>query len=208
MNRNNKLELKENNAVDIELLRIENLIEEIEDYEEEFFSMEPSNDDLDYIIKQYEQEIIKPELNYNFEEIDDILFDPFDSEDYLNQLHDEKLIRERELYEASEFLYIDDEFAFNDIFDFQITAREEEEFKERNGYDYSFKYEPEDCFYDDEYEDEMYYHLKYLRESQFAVQCECPYMDYMPNDDGICDFLDCYDYPEGPEENLCGIKYF
>ena len=73
--------------------------------------------------------------------------------------------------------------------------------------DYDFDFED---YEDMQYEEELSWDLHYLRESQFETQsqCGCPYDDYMPNDDGLCDYLDCYDYPEGPNENLSGIKYF
>ena len=137
----------------------------------------------------------------------------FEFEDYMNQLRDENLIKEREAYEKAYFSTIDENVELNNIFEHQIASREEVEFIEINGYDYDFKYEPEfdPDFVFDQYEDDMFYKLYYLKqESLMASQesCSCAYMDYMPNDNGLCDNLDCYDYPEGPEENLCGIKFY
>ena len=201
--------------VDVEVLRIEKLIEEREIYEEQFLSMENTLqcDKLDYSIAQYEKEIEKQEiLASRFQDFGDGLFNPFGYEDYLMEKRDEELIEEREKYESDYFAIVDESLVFNDIFDFQIRSRERDEFIERNGYDYDFKYEPEDepDYAYDEYEEEMFWHLHYLRESQFASQstCGCEYLDYMPHDDGLCDYLDCYDYPEGPDENLCGVKYY
>ena len=213
----NKLNLKEDFVVDMELLRIEKLIEQREAYEERFFSLEPNVDEFEHIISQYNQELENQENAPITEYFEDDLSNPFEFEDRQNQLRDEKLIKEREEYESSDFLVIDDYFASNDIYDFQIAKRQEEEFLEINEYDYDFEYEPED--YEDygdyndyeyyQYEEEMFWTLHYLKQSQFeAPKCNCVYMDYMPNDDGLCDYLDCYDYPEGPDENLSGIKYF
>lgn len=206
----NKFESNVENVVDIELLRIEKLIEEMEIYEAEFFSLEPPADNLDYAISQYCMEI---ECHTVLNDLEDDLDYSFEFEDYMNQLRDESLIKEREAYEKAYFSTIDENVELNNIFEHQIASREEVEFIEINGYDYDFKYEPEydPDFVFDQYEDDMFYKLYYLKqESQMASQesCSCAYMDYMPNDNGLCDNLDCYDYPEGPEENLCGIKFY
>ena len=175
-----------------------------------FFSLEPPADNLDYAISQYCMEI---ECQTVLNDLEDDLDYSFEFEDYMNQLRDESLIKEREAYEKAFFTTIDENVELNNIFEHQIASREEVEFIEINGYDYDFKYEPEfdPDFVFDQYEDDMFYTLYYLRqESQMASQesCSCAYMDYMPNDNGLCDNLDCYDYPEGPEENLCGIKFY
>lgn len=201
--------LNEDFAGDFELLRIEKLIEEREAYEKEFFSLEPSTAELDYQIFQYELELEDMETNLNSNDFEEDLSDPFELEDLHNLLRDMSLIREREEYEAIHFSTIEADLFSEDIFDFQIAAREES--LEQNGYDYDFKYEPEDYedYVYDQYEEDMFWNLHYLRESQFEKpKCGCAYMDYMPNDDGFCDYLDCYDYPEGPEENLNGIKFY
>lgn len=115
------------------------------------------------------------------------------------------------MYEVDYFSIVCDCFAFVDCYDYQIAAINEEDFFKRNGYDYDYKYEVEDYedYVYDEYEEEMFYYLLYLKKSQFVPQttCGCAYLDYMPNDDGLCDYLDCYDYPNGPNENLEGIIY-
>ena len=192
--------------VDIELLRMEKLIEEREIYEEQFLSMETTflNGEFDYMISQYEQETKKEEINY-FEDDSENLF-VYD--DYLSQLHDEKLIVEREEYELKYLDDLIDYFALNDFYDCQIKAMEEGELFKRNGFDDDFNYVPDYEYW--EYEEKMFWHLHYLKESQFEEQttCKCGYLDYMPHDDGLCDYLDCYDYPEGPEENLSGIKLY
>ena len=55
----------------------------------------------------------------------------------------------------------------------------------------------EDC-YDDYY---------IIKEPELINAPLCGYdLDYMPNDD-IYDYLDCYDYPDSPNENLDGIIY-
>ena len=207
MNNNN---LNDDFAGDFELLRIEKLIEEREDYEKEFLSLEPSTAELDYQIFQYELELEDMETNLNSNDFEEDLSDPFELEDLHNLLRDMSLIREREEYEAIHFSTIEADLFREDIFDFQIAAREEESL-EQDGYDCDFEYEPEDYedYVYDPYEEEMFWDLHYLRQSQFEKpKCGCAYMDYMPHDDGLCDYLDCYDYPEGPEENLNGIKFY
>ena len=202
--------LNEDFAGDFELLRIEKLIEEREAYEKEFLSLEPSTAELDYQIFQYELELEDMETNLNSNDFEEDLSDPFELEDLHNLLRDMSLIREREEYEAIHFSTIEANLFREDIFDFQIAAREEESL-EQDGYDCDFAYEPEDYedYVYDQYEEDMFWNLHYLRESQFEKpKCGCAYMDYMPNDDGFCDYLDCYDYPEGPEENLNGIKFY
>ena len=202
--------LNEDFAGDFELLRIEKLIEERGAYEREFLSMEPYTAEFDYQIFQYELELEDMETNLNSNDFEEDLSDPFELEDLHNLLRDMSLIREREEYEAIHFSTIEANLFREDIFDFQIAAREEESL-EQDGYDCDFEYEPEDYedYVYDQYEEDMFWNLHYLRESQFEKpKCGCAYMDYMPNDDGFCDYLDCYDYPEGPEENLNGIKFY
>ena len=172
--------LEVNNMRDIEMLRIERLIVERQDYEDAFFSLEPQNDELEYTISQY------------IREIENISFNPFEYEDYLIELRDEKLIKEQEKYEQNNF-----SFSEVDVYDFQIKAMEDELFE--NDYDSEYY----------QYEEEMFYHLQYLKSSQFEKPtCSCMDLDYMPHDDGLCDYFDCYDYPEGPDENLSGVKFY
>lgn len=208
MNNNN---LNNNFADDFELLRIEKLIEEREAYEKEFFSLEPSTAELDYMIFQYELDLEDMEINYNLNDFEEDLSNPFELEDLQNRLRDMSLIKEREEYEAIHFSTLDADLFMNDIYEYQIASREEEDFLDQNDYDYDFNYGPEDYenYVYDQYEEDMFWNLHYLREAQFVKpKCSCAYMDYMPNDDGFCDYLDCYDYPEGPEENLIGIKFY
>lgn len=205
MNMFNKNELNRNYVVDIELLRMEILIEQQENYEKEFLSIESPTDELDYHILQYESLIENYEINCptdDFEEEFDYLFE---QEDSLMNMRDEVLIKEYGNEESFEFIGL--EFIDEDIFDYQIESFEQDNFLEETVPDYDF--DPED-YEDMQYEEEMSWEIHYLRESQFETQsqCGCPYDDYMPNDDGLCDYLDCYDYPEGPNENLSGIKYF
>ena len=205
MNMYNENELNRNYVVDIELLRMEILIEQQENYEKEFLSIESPTYELDYHILQYESLIENYEINCptdDFEEEFDYLFE---QEDSLMNMRDEVLIKEYGNEESFEFIGL--EFIDEDIFDYQIESFEQDNFLEETVPDYDF--DPED-YEDMQYEEEMSWDLHYLRESQFETQsrCGCPYDDYMPNDDGLCDYLDCYDYPEGPNENLSGIKYF
>ena len=188
MNSNYEIDLTFDLEEEIELLRIEALIEKREEYEEEFLSMESFNS-LDLLISNYDK------TDYEINPINS-----FEDEDIQMQLRDEKLIEEREDYESYFFSNIESE---NNLFELQIRSYEEYDiedeilFEEKFGFDY------------DGYEEEMFWNLHYLRENQFIRQpdCRCPYNDYMPNDDGFCDYLDCYDYPEGPDENLYEVKY-
>lgn len=205
MNMYNENELNRNYVVDIELLRMEILIEQQENYEKEFLSIESPTDELDYHILQYESLIENYEINFptdDFEEEFDYLFE---QEDSLMNMRDEVLIKEYGNEESFEFIGL--EFIDEDIFDYQIESFEQDNFLEETVPDYDFDFED---YEDMQYEEEMSWEIHYLRESQFETQsrCGCPYDDYMPNDDGLCDYLDCYDYPEGPNENLSGIKYF
>ena len=205
MNMYNETELNRNYVVDIELLRMEILIEQQENYEKELLSIEYPTEELDYLTCQYESLIENYEINCptdDFEEEFDYLFE---QEDSLMNIRDEVLINEYEKGESFEviaFDYIDEDF-----FEFQIESMEEERFLEENFQDFDF--DPDD-YEHIQYEEAMFWKLHYLRESQFEApsSCGCPYDDYMPNDDELCDYLDCYDYPEGPNENLSGINLY
>ena len=196
MNSNYEIDLTFDLEEEIELLRIEALIEKREEYEEEFLSMKSFNS-LDLLISNYDK---LEKADYEINPIN-----PFEDEDIQMQLRDEKLIEEREIYESYFFSNIESEIVESNLFELQIESYEECDydiedeilFEEKFGFDY------------DEYEEEMYWELHYLRENQFIRQpdCKCPYNDYIPNDDGFCDYLDCYDYPEGPDENLYGVKF-
>ena len=207
MNMHNENEMNINYEVDVEVLRMEILIEQYESYEKEFFSMEPPADDFEHQISVYESQLESYEISCfsdDFEEEFDYLFD---QEDYLMNLRDDALIEEHQICESNFLNSIKLDFINEDILELQIESRDGDEYIEEN-----FQYcdfDPDD--YDHmQYEENMFWKLHYLREAQFEdpSPCGCPYEDYMPNDDGLCDYLDCYDYPEGPNENLCGIKYF
>ena len=183
---------------------MEILIEEQKNYENEFLSTEHQNKELEYQILQYESLIENCELNCltdDFEEEFDYLFE---QEDSLMNIRDEVLINEYEKGESFEVIAF--EFIDEDIFEYQIESMEEDRYIEENFQDFDF--DPDDYDYM-QYEENMFWKLHYLRENQFdASSCGCQYNDYMPNDDGFCDYLDCYDYPEGPNENLSGIKLY
>ena len=215
MYRNNVIQLNEMenfDVVDIELLRIEKLIEEQLDYEEGFLSMETTPiEEFNHTISQYENEIEKQELEYQYSQFDDLEDDfvnPFGYEDYLIEKRDEMLIKEREEYESN-FLIVDENVVLDNIYNFQIASLLQEDFIEENEYDYDFKYENEfDDYEYDEYEEAMFWELFYLKETPHFMEpayCGSSLLDYVPNDD-VFDNLDCYDYPEGPDENLCGVK--
>lgn len=210
MNMYNKTQSNVDPVVDFELLRIEKLIEEREAYEEQFFKLEPPADEFEFAIKQYFQDIENLEVDYTLEDLEVDFINPFESEDALIQLRDEKLIEERQAYEEDFLSIADSSLVSNVLLDRQIASRMEEEFLELNEYDYDCRYEAEEFDIEDwQYEENMFWELHYLREGQFEKpSCSCMDLDYMPHDDGLCDYMDCYDYPEGPEENLFGIKFY
>ena len=172
MNMYNENELNRNYVVDIELLRMEILIEQQENYEKEFLSIESPTDELDYHILQYESLIENYEINCptdDFEEEFDYLFE---QEDSLMNMRDEVLIKEYGSEESFEFIGL--EFIDEDIFDYQIESFEQDNFLEETVPDYDF--DPED-YEDMQYEEEMSWEIHYLRESQFEApsSCGCPY---------------------------------
>ncbi len=191
MNSFNKIDLTFDLEEEIELLRIEALIEKREEYEEEFLSMESFNS-LDLLISNYDK---LEKADYEINPIN-----PFEDADIQMQLRDEKLIEEREIYESDFFSNIESE---SNLFELQIRSYEEYDIEDEILFEEKFDFDY------DQYEEEMYWELHYLRENQFIRQpdCRCPYNDYMPNDDGFCDYLDCYNYPESPDENLYEVKY-
>lgn len=174
--------------VDIEMLRIEKLIEEREVYENSFFSMEYKDEEFKFRISQFE-EIYQ---DYLVEPVEYELFEPF--EDYFEKLRDEKLIKERESYELQFFKNIDfDDFKM-DTLDILISSYDE--------CDYPTKHEFENLNECNEFFDNFY-----VEEPIIMNKPACGYdLDYLPNDD-IFDNLDCYDYPDGPNENLGGIIF-
>lgn len=194
--------------IDMESLRNEKLIEERQNYENDFISISDimKSEELDYYTAPQFEVYFEKTPESEAPNLDDFDYS-FEVEDRFIQKRDEILIKEHEAYEKNNFEDIDFDLIFDDIFDHQIKAFEQDTFLEEIVPDYDFDFED---YEDMQYEEDMSWDLHYLRESQFETQsqCGCPYDDYMPNDDGLCDYLDCYDYPEGPNENLSGIKYF
>ena len=194
--------------IDMESLRNEMLIEERQNYENDFISIADimKSEELDYYTGPQFEVYFEKTLESEVPNLDDFDYS-FEFEDRLIQQRDEILIKEHEAYEKNNFEDIDLDLIVDDIFVLQIESFKEDSFLEEIVPDYDF--DPED-YEDMQYEEELSWDLHYLSESQFETQsqCGCPYDDYMPNDDGLCDYLDCYDYPEGPNENLSGIKYF
>ena len=187
---------------DVEFMRMESLIEERDAYEKEFFSMEPPHDEPDFRFLELCLETAEPEVNF----IHVGLFYPFEMEDYFDDMRDERLINEREAYEAEFISSIPyGGFADNDLIEYQVESMEEYDFIDRNGYGYDSNYEQKFDDFDYGMPDHELYHEHHYTEPE---SCNCAYMDYMPNDYGFNDCLECHDYPEGPEENLCGIKLF
>lgn len=110
MNSFNKIDLTFDLEEEIELLRIEALIEKREEYEEEFLSMESFNS-LDLLISKYDK---LEKADYEINPIN-----PFEDEDIQIQLRDEKLIEEREIYESNFFSNIESE---SNLFELQIRS--------------------------------------------------------------------------------------
>ena len=194
--------------IDMESLRNEMLIEERQNYENDFISIADimKSEELDYYTGPQFEVYFEKTLESEAPNLDDFDYS-FEFEDSLIHQRDEILIKEHEAYEKNNFEDIVLDLIVDDIFDHQIESFKEDSFLEEIVPDYDFDFED---YEDMQYEEEMSWEIHYLRESQFETQsqCGCPYDDYMPNDDGLCDYLDCYDYPEGPNENLSGIKYF
>ena len=196
---------------DIESLINEKLIEERENYENDFISMVDimKSEELNYYIgpeyEKYFEETSESKESYCNDTMMDFDYS-FELEDKLLQKRDEILIEEHEEYEINYFKDADFELIVDKIFDYQIESFELDSFLEKNVPDYAL--DPDEYEYD-AYGEEMFHHCLYLEEDQFeSLCCGCTNMDYMPNDDGLYDYLDCYDYPEGPNENLSGIKYY
>ena len=173
--------------VDIEMLRIEKLIEEREAYEKAFFSMEPIvNDENLELINDFEftYEVIFEEF-----EFDEDLHEP--AEDYFEKLREEKLIKERIIYEIDYFKDLD----YNII---EIDLDKLTEPYEEPDYDLGADFE---MYFDD------FFDSLPIEEPTFTKldYCWCD-EDYLPHD--YYDNQECYDYPEGPKENLCGIIHY
>lgn len=172
---------------DRDILRNQQLIEEREIYENNFISIEDiiKSDEMDYYnCPQYENYI-----SGTFE-IEDIPCDnfnvdlEFDLDDYLDQLRDEQLIEERQAYEIQYFSRIPEEAVQSDALDI-LTDSFEKIF----------------CCpdYDDYYED--FYFEEYNMD---AAYCGNRLFGYIVDDN---ESFEEFDYPEGPDENLCGFRY-
>ena len=160
--------------IDFEMLRIEKLIEEREAYENEFFSMEPS-----FEVENIELDIIQ----FNSEEE---LENPFEIDDFFDNLRDEQLIREREVYEIQFFKNQNFEMIENDFLDKIIESYNEPEIPEP---DFDWEY--------DDFSDPCPIEEPVFRKLR---SCWCD-VDYMPHDDNYYGG-DCYFYPDG---DLLGI---
>ena len=174
---------KVNNMRDIEMLRIEKLIEERETYENEFFSIEQNDLEFDFTISQYDdcQEIIVEPYDYKEE-----LIEPY--EDYLEKLRDEKLIKQRIAYEI--------EYSKN--LDYKIIEMNFDRFSEILDEPYDepdYDLEPDFDIYQDDFFDNSPVSEPIIKKPS----CYREDMDYMPQDDF---YADCYYYPDG---DLLGI---
>lgn len=170
---------------DSEVLHNRVLIEEREEYENSFISVEDiiKSDEMDFQIKNYMY------LEEKFE-IGQFYLDDFDFEEYMLELHYEQLIEERLSYEKEALLDIDD---YPDYFDNLIESHD-------FGYDYDdWDYNQVPEYYDYELEED------YVEEiSMDAAYCGNAIYGYVVEDDVFDSFCE-YDYPEDPCENICGI---
>ena len=176
--------------IDIEMLRIEKLIEEREDYENAFFAMESNLKELDLTNYQFNYEIIHKEFDF-----EDELNEPLDY-DYLDKLRDEKLIKERQIYEIDYSKNFNIEIIEKDLLDHIIESYNESDFLE-------FDFESYEEVYFEDYFDYCYggYYVEHPKRPSCGDD-----LDYMPHDN-LFDNMDCYDYPESPNENLNGIIF-
>lgn len=176
--------------IDIEMLRNEKLIEQREEYENAFFAMEPNMDELNLTGIQFPYEIIPEEFDF-----EDELNEPLDY-DYLDRIRDEKLIEERQIYEINYFRNFNIEIIEKDLLDHIIESYEEPDY-------FEFDYE---CYDEVYFEDDFdYCYGGYYVEQPKRPSCGDD-LDYMPHDN-LFDYMDCYDYPESPNENLGGIIF-
>ena len=165
----------------LENLRIEILIKEREAYENMFFQMGDisKSNELDFRIIQY----------MSCHE----LFDPFALEEKLENSRIEILIKERETYEIQYFSNVSLDVVEKDFLDILIESYDE---NDHDAPDFNY------------FEDFMSVYQGYSGNEPIIMdKPTCGYdLDYIPNDD-IFDDGNCYDYPEGPKENLWGIIY-
>lgn len=175
---------------DMEVLRNRQMIEEREEYENSFISIEEiiKSDEMDFQIAEY------MDFEEKFESEEYCMDFDFDFEDYMDKLRDEQLIEERLAYEMSAYLEVEDYYADYDPLDAQIEAFE---YYEELGYDYVPEYEHYDYELEEDFVEEI---------NMDAAYCGNALFGYVVEDDSFDGFCD-YDYPEGPYENLDGIVY-
>ena len=171
---------------DMEDLRNQQLIEEQEEYENSFISIEEiiKSDEMDFQIAEYR------DFEEKFESEEYCMDLDFDFENYMDELRDEQMIEERLAYESSLYLEVEDYYADYDPLDAQIEAFE---YYEEVGYDF--------VHYDFELEED------YIEEINMdAAYCGNAIFGYVVEDDEFDSFGE-YDYPEGPSENIGGLRY-
>lgn len=172
--------LEVNSMIDVENVRNMLMIEERQAYENDFIAIEDilKSEEIDYTIFHHEYE--NESVRYTF-----------DCEDYYLNLRDEKLIAERESYEAS---YLSDSVE-KDTLDYIIESFDEFEYNHFE-FDEYIDYEPVEYCYD-----------CYNHNQLEAAYCANHIIGYPINDDPFEVIEDC-DYPEGPNENINGFIYF
>ena len=185
--------------IDIEVSRNMKLIEEREDYENDFISIEDilKSEELDYYTTPNYEEYFLKKAEDDF--IQDLDWE-FELEDCLSQLRDERMIEAH--MDMDEYPFeIDLDIAEYDPLGAQIKSLEygeditECEYWDDNYYDFDDFYD-----YEDPIEDYFYFEShKFERNSYLeASYCGGNYLDYMPHDD-IYFRIDGCDYPEGPD---------
>lgn len=172
---------------DRDVLRNQQMIEERIEYENDFIHEEGiiKSEQLDYYTHPQYEEYYDAEYHFEHEYSENQELDiDFDFEDYCNQIRDEQLI---EMYEAqieAYYLEIDEPISEYDSLDAAIE-------------DYNRPVEP-DFDYFDSYDD------CYFEEIPMdAAYCAGELIGYVRDESNICD----YDYPEGPDENLSGLRF-
>ena len=113
--------------IDMESLRNEMLIEERQNYENDFISIADimKSEELDYYTGPQFEVYFEKTLESEAPNLDDFDYS-FEFEDRLIQQRDEILIKEHEAYEKNNFEDIDLDLIVDDIFDHQIESFKEQ----------------------------------------------------------------------------------
>lgn len=111
-------------------------------------------------------------------------------------IRDAILIEERLVYENNFFRGIFEDIEKSNQLDFQIEDYEPEFIYEEEYFDYDFAdYDPFDDYYFEEFD------------RNDVAFVDDGFQTFPSNDDSF-DRFEEYDYPDGPDENLNGVRYF